>query len=392
MDSFYEYEKNKMFYLYLKKDILPKGSFVYNESKNYKYMNEKYKYKLFGGNRNTQKDIFEIPLIGDDFKKLYIPVDENEEYLKRILEKKSGLLELGEGGNGKVYLDPSRKYIIKHIPLQKGFNEEKDLGIEAKKDLKRCNILYPLASISAPDIDSTYNYILYEYGGKTLEYYMYNELLRYNSVKNCFFDNLGIIRKIAEHLNCMYNADYVYTDLKDNNIVYKEVDEDTEDAIKVKTNTNFTKYIKIKIIDVDGFIKLSDSFTYQGSIIKSISLNQKYTYTPSRNSPVERLHELRTKILCPILVGFVPIIYKLLRLDAIYFRKDFDLKYCIKDLDKTTFSKKYNLNNSSLNFTKEQLTILDDIIKGCLDINLTKRFHSFDQFISKIDQLIKAAN
>lgn len=382
MDLFNKYEKSKIFYNYLSKDILPEGPFVYDKSKNYEYLNEKYKYKLFNNKSTTQKDIIE---------NLYTPVDENEEYLKSILEKKSELYKLDEGGKGIVYRDRLYKYIIKNIPLPSDFEKEKKLGIETKNYLKRCNILYPLASISKPDIDSTYNYILYEYGGTTLKNYIEDELLLYDDVKNCFFDNLIIIRKIAEHLNCMYNADYAYTDLKDDNIVYKEVEDGAEDAIKVKTDQYTTKYIKIKIIDVDGFIKLS-KVSYKRLITKYIPLDQIYTYTPNINTPIERLYKSRTEIICPLLVGFVPIIYKLLRLDALYLHKDFDLEDCIKDLDKTTFSKKYELTNSSLNFTKEQLSMLDDIIKGCLDIDLSERFHTFDQFNSKIDQLIKAAN
>ena len=47
MDLFNKYEKSKIFYNYLSKDILPEGPFVYDKSKNYEYLNEKYKYKLF---------------------------------------------------------------------------------------------------------------------------------------------------------------------------------------------------------------------------------------------------------------------------------------------------------------------------------------------------------
>jgi hypothetical protein len=432
MNFFCDYEKYKILYLYLKKDILPNSQYIYNKSKDYKYLSDKYKYKLFGGVYNNKNvllnegnikkenlsekssndfnlaelfrtktvekidndDILKADLLNKSSNDFNIAdLFETVEYKdKSVVKTKSDLLQdiidekklnddnkIGKGSYGTVYKyngDDKKEYVIKYIEKDPVFARESMNGFQLTKNLQECNILYPLAHYK--------NHIMYEYGGNDL-LVLINYIFKKNNFdkKICLMNSLIIFKKIAEHLNCMYKAGYAYTDLKYENVVYKEVDEGTPDSIKVKINDIESKNITIKIIDIDSFVKMEKSGV--NMVIKS-----RITYTPDYNMPIDLVFN-DFPYRCPILTGFIAMILLILGI-KIGRSNGEPFTQLIRDYKtKTDEAYKYikTILLKDIYLTIFQKQWLLKLITKSISYYDTDRYKNFDEFIDDLNKLIE---
>lgn len=392
MNFFCDYEKYKILYLYLKKDILPNSQYIYNKSKDYKYLSDKYKYKLFGGVLLNEGNIKKENLSEKSSNDFYLAdLFKTVEYKdKSVLKTKLDLLQdiidtkklndgniIGKGSYGTVYKynedekDDKKEYVIKYIEKEPVFARESMNGFQLTKNLQECNILYPLAHYK--------NHIMYEYGGNDL-LVLINYIYKFD-IKTRLRNSIIIIKKIAEHLNCMYKAGYAYTDLKYENVVYKEVDEGTPDSIKIEINFIQYKYITIKIIDIDSFVKMEKSS--DDMVIKS-----RITYTPGYNMPIGMVLNI-FPYRCPILTGFIAMILLILGIEI---GKPFTQLINDYNTDKKNtiiYIKTILLKDIYYILTIFQKQWLLNLITKSISYYDTDRYKNFDEFIDELNIFIE---
>ena len=168
---------------------------------------------------------------------------------------------IGNGSYGKVvmcdYEDKKNVFVEKifSMGMSSNYNKELNIGIYNENILRKCKILYPIAT----DVEK--KSILYDYKGISLDKFIEHQKLTEYKI---YFNYINIIKQVLLDLICIYNTGFINTDVKINNIVINTIDFFiTEDFISNNNifvyEDNITHEIKLAtltIIDIDSIVKI----------------------------------------------------------------------------------------------------------------------------------------